>query len=269
VHGSLDVRDTHVMLNDSVQAARPASGSAVWGPVTLYPDRTVIDAADIRGRVQQSSSLPLYVERSKITASDQVTNAVYQVDTRNAGGGAMTYVSDSTIWGGRGKAAAFGGWVSFERCDISGGEDCIDLQTQTHLKDCYVHDLERLEGSHNDLFQSGGAVEASVVHCTLLAARRMPEGQGVEFSDGWFDPFNAVLMIGNYGGEVRNVLFEDCLLDGGNYTINDNWSTTNPVDNLVVRRCRFGRHFRYGPRQLEGPAWTWENNLWDDTGEAV
>ena len=261
------------MLNDAVQASRPASGSTVWGPVTLYPDRTVIDAADIQGRFQQSSALPVYIDRSKITASDQVTNAIYPVDTRGAGavdgGKAMTYLTNCTIHAGLGAAAAAGGWVSFERCDISGGEDCIDLQTQTHLKGCYVHDLERIEGSHNDIFQSGGAVGASVVHCTLLAARRMPDGQGVQFPDGWFDPFNAVLMMGNYGGQVRDVLFEDCLMDGGNYTINDNWSTTHPVENLVVKGCRFGRHFRYGPKDLEGPAWTWENNVWDDTGEAV
>jgi hypothetical protein len=273
VHGSLEIRDADVTLDDAVLATRPSSGSTVWGPVTLYPDRTVIDAADIQGRLRQTSALPVHVDRSRITASNQVTIAIYPVDTRDAGavdgGKAMTHLTNCTIHAGLGDAAAAGGWVTFERCDISGGEDTIQLGFATRIVDSYLHDLERRPGSHNDIFQMGGGFAVHILHCTLLAARRMPEGQGVEFPDGWFDPFNAVLMMGNYAGEVRDVLFEDCLLDGGNYTINDNWSTTNPVDNLVVRRCRFGRHFRYGPMQLEGSAWTWESNVWDDTGEAV
>jgi hypothetical protein len=245
----------------------------VWGPVTLHPDRTVIDGADIRGRLQQSSALPVHVDRAKVTAPDQLTNAIYPVDTRDAGavdgGKAMTYLTNCTIHAGLGDAAAAGGWVSFDRCDISGGEDTIQLGYATYIVDSYLHDLERREGSHNDIFQMGGGIGAVVRHCTLLAARRKPDGQGVEFPDGWYDPMNAVLMIGNFAGAVGDVVIEDSLLDGGNYTINDNWSTTHPVNNLVVRRCRFGQHFRYGPRDLEGPAWTWENNVWDDTGESM
>lgn len=159
--------------------------------------------------------------------------------------------------------------MEFLRCDISGGEDAIDIQTETHLRDCYVHDLERREGSHNDVLQCGAAVNASVIHCTLLAARKVPAGEGLEFPDGWYDPMNAVLMIGDYGGEVRDVRVEDCLVDGGNYTFNDNWRGDHPVRNIVVRNNRFGRHFRYGPRAIEGKAWVWENNVWDQTGESV
>lgn len=273
VQGTLDVRNADIRLDDAVLASRPASGSNVWGPVTLSPDRTVIDAADIRGRLRQSSALPVYVDRSRITAPDHVTSAIYPVDTRDAGvvdgGKATTYLTECTIHAGRGDAASAGGWVSFERCDISGGEDMIQLGHSTRIVDSYLHDLERREGSHNDVFQMGGGIGAVVRHCTLLAARRVPDGQGVEFPDGWYDPMNAVLMIGNFAGAVGDVVIEDSLLDGGNYTINDNWSTTHPVDNLVVRGCRFGQHFRYGPRDVQGPAWTWENNVWDDTGEAV
>jgi len=269
MEGTLDVRDDHIRLNDDVVAKRPASGSTEWGPVTLYPEGTDIEAAEIVGRLRQTSSYPIYVARSKITATPEPTNAFYQIDTRSGKGGAKVYLADCTIWGGLGKAAAFGGWMEFLRCDISGGEDAVDLQTETHLRDCYVHDLERRDGSHNDVFQSGGAVNASIIHSTLLSARRVPDGQGVEFPDGWYDPMNAVLMIGDFGGEVRDVTVEDCLVDGGNYTFNDNWRGINPVKNIIVRRNRFGRHFRFGPRSLKGPAWIWEDNVWDDTGETV
>ena len=239
----------------------------------MHPDRTVIDDADIRGRLQQSSALPVHVDSSRVTAPDQLTNAIYPVDTRGAGdvdgGKAMTYLTNCTIHAGLGDAAAAGGWVSFDRCDISGGEDTIHLGYATYIVDSYLHDLERREGSHNDILQIGGGVGVVVSHCTLLAARRLPDGQGLEFGDGGYDPFNAVLMATNTAGPVSDVVIEDSLVDGGNYTINDNWQTAYPVENLIVRGCRFGRHFRYGPKDLEGPAWTWENNVWDDTGESV
>lgn len=270
LEGTLEVWDAEIMMNGEVVASRPGSGSVEWGPVTLHPGRTDIDGAEIVGRLQQRSTLPVFVSNSSFSATAEVTDAFYQVHTAGAPTPrAKVYLADCTIWAGHGKAAAFGGWMEFLRCDISGGEDAIDLQTEIHLRDCYIHDLERREGSHNDVLQSGGAVNASVVHCTLLAAMKATPNEGMEFPDGWYDPMNAVLMIGNYGGEVRNVTVEDCLVDGGNYTINDNWYGDHPVRNIVVRRNRFGRHFRYGPKSLHGSAWVWEENVWDDTGESV
>lgn len=268
--GTIDVRDEHLRFGDEVVATRPESGSVDWGPVTLYPDRTEMRRADLVGRLKQTSTLPIVVSGSKISATNEPTRGFYQVHTAGAPEPrAMVSLSDCTIWGGLGNAAAFGGWMEFVRCDISGGEDAIDMQSETHLRDCYIHDLERRPDSHNDVIQCGGAVNASIIHCTLLAARRVPDGQGLEFPDGWYDPMNAVLMIGDYGGEIRNVVVDDCLVDGGNYTFNDNWSNQYPVNNIVVRRNRFGRHFRFGPRSLEGDVWVWENNVWDDTGEPV
>lgn len=270
MEGTIDVRNEHVRFGDEVVANRPDSGSEAWGPVTLYPDRTEIRRVDLVGRVRQRSTLPIDVRESKISATNEVTSAFYQVHTAGAPEPrAKIFFTDCTIWGGFGKAAAFGGYMDFLRCDISGGEDAIDVQSETHLRDCYVHDLERRPDSHNDVLQCGGAVNVSVAHCTLLSARRVREGEGLEFPDGWYDPMNAVLMIGDYGGAIKDVVVEDCLVDGGNYTFNDNWRGNHPVDNIVVRGNRFGRHFRFGPRSLKGDVWVWENNVWDDTGEPV
>lgn len=265
------VLDTTLRINGVTVANRPSSGVVTHGPVKLYPDRSVVSLADVSIRIQQSSKWPLYVEKSRVTAQDGVTSALYPIDTRDTRESALTLVTDTTLIGKQSTAAVAGNFVTLERCDIAGGEDNVFLQSGVHLRDCFVHDLERITGSHNDSFQSGGANDASVVHCTILCARRLPDGQGVEFSDGWYDPFNAVLMIGNYAGAINGVLFEKNLVDGGNYSFNENWTvafTTRPVTDLVVRNNRFGRHFRYGPKAISG-LWTWEGNVWDDTGAPV
>jgi hypothetical protein len=201
------------------------------------------------------------------------------VDTRGKLNWTSTLVTltDCTVEGKLNRVAIGGGLVTALKCDIAGGEDNLILGSATNLRDCYIHDLERKPGSHNDSFEHITGSGSSAVHCTILAARPSAPGVGVEFFDGWYDPMNAVLMIGNSNGPVQDITVEDCLVDGGNYTFNNNWqSATNLVENITVRGCRFGRHFRFGPRSTQDapsdpnpPTWIWEANIWDDTGEPV
>ncbi|MDP3971904.1 MAG: hypothetical protein Q8P61_03215 [Candidatus Nanopelagicales bacterium] len=265
----LRVLDTSLRENGVTVANRPTSGSLVRGPVTLYPDRTLIDRA-ATARIQQSSKWPLHITRSRVRRPDGVvTSAVYPIDTRDTRENAMTFVYDCEIYGGMNDSAICQSFIDVRRCDISGGEDHIRFGHQVIYRDNYLHDPERFEGGHVDSFQSGGASNAEVVHNTILCATRVPDGQGVEFGDGWWDPYNAVLMIGNNAGPISGVLFEDNLVDGGNFTFNANWSTSHPHTGLVIRKNRFGRHFRYGPRSGDLGAEVWEGNVWDDTNEPV
>ena len=87
---------------------------------------------------------------------------------------------------------------------------------------------------------------------------------------------NAIVMVGDYGGQIRDLTFENNLCDGGNWMFNDNWRGDHLVENIIVRNNRIGRHFRYGVKSLKDaptdpnpPTWIWESNIWDDTGELI
>lgn len=274
--GSLRVLNSGIEEDGILRASRPSSGSTTWGPVTLFPANTVINQALINGRLRHSSGHPLTVNRSRLVASTGVTT-LRLVDTTGVINNATTTLNDCTLDAKSYIAGNLGHWITFNRCDIQGGEDAIHLQWGVNLYDCYVHDLVRLPGSHNDIFQTGGGHDSGAHHCTLLCAKETAPGApgAMQFPDGrWFDPFNAVFMAGNNAGFVGTIIIEDSLCDGGNYMFNDNWyHATNEVQSIIVRNNRIGRHFRYGPKSLSNaptdqnpPTWTWTNNVFDDTG---
>jgi hypothetical protein len=273
--GQLAVHDNDLRQDNLIVATRPNTGSTAWGPVTLYADRTEINLMNLKGRLRNRSVYNLDVTNSMLETWDGWKTG-HTVDTRSQGSAARTTLTDCTLNALEARGNSYGHGVNFLRCDISGGEDSMELWWNMTLTDCYVHDLTRLVGSHNDIFQSGGTGNSRVGHCTLLAAQRVPDGQGLEFSDGWYDPMNAVLMIGDNAGAVTGLVIEDSLCDGGNYMFNDNWQGKYLVENIIIRNNRIGRHFRYGVRSIKNastdpspPTWVWEGNVWDDTGESI
>lgn len=275
--GRLEVNDANIEVDNVIVATRPGAGSTTWGPVTLYPDRTVIDHADLEGRIKINTSIgdtEFYDSRLRAWADWETGHLI---DTRDQDLSVRTKVFDCTLDARLARANAWGHGNEFYRCNVQGGEDSFGMWWNWIVEDCYVHDMSRRPGSHNDIFQVGGAGNSVVRHSTLICARKVAEdgSRGIMFEDGRYDPMNAVLMIGNYGGHVDGVTIEDCLVDGGNYTFNDNWRDNgNTVRNVIVRNNRFGRHFRFGPRSLQSHPdgsfpWIWEDNVWDDTGESV
>jgi hypothetical protein len=276
--GTLLVNDANVTDNGVIRVTRPSTGTAVWGPVTLTPDRTVIYRADVTGRVRQQSSHYLDIDQSRIV-DDQHDAGVATVDS----GGKKNWnttrvtVTDCQLYGGSREHVFYQGLITVRRCDISGGKDNVRLGSFDIYSDCYLHDPVRVTGSHNDSFQAIWTSDNLIEHCTIVCAVPTAAGVGVEFPDGWYDPMNAVGMIGNENGPTSNIIFNDCLVDGGNYTFNSNWNNqVNRAENITVSSCRFGRHFRYGPKATPDantdpnpPTWIWTGNVWDDTGAPV
>ncbi|MGH3878061.1 MAG: hypothetical protein ACRDSK_13610 [Actinophytocola sp.] len=255
----MTITDTAVKENGVTRVTRPMSGSAVWGPVTLYPDRTVVDRADVvKGRLQRKTNYPVFCDRSRIHGHPDGVNAYYTIDgTTNTG---MITLTDCEIDGQRGNVAVAWSYYRLVNCDVRGGLDAVRLGQETHLADCHVHDLTRVEGSHNDILQLVNGSNSSVTHSTLRAYRAATD-----------DPMNAVFQLGNLTGAVANVLIDDNLCDGGNYTFNANYSSGYAVTNLRVTNNRIGRNYRYGPAASITPhaGVTWAGNVYDDTLQAV
>ncbi|MGB3955481.1 MAG: hypothetical protein WBL05_09425, partial [Brooklawnia sp.] len=81
------------------------------------------------------------------------------------------------------------------------------------------------------------------------------------------DPMNAALQIGSLVGDdpISNLLVEDNLMNGGNFTING--GGRGEVDSAVYRGNRFGLDFVYGVAgNLENSIWD-DTNVFDDSGE--
>lgn len=257
--GNLDVRPGDIRQNGVVVATRPASGSTIWGPVTLYPDRTDITRMNMNGMVTHTSSLAVNVVDSVLTRPAGVTSGRVWQNLGMGWDGPRVTFTDCTFNARSCLANVGGHHMTFIRCDIQGGEDLVDVSHQITFDFCYLHDPVRVTpDAHMDAFQMGSGSAMLVKRCTIKCTNGADLG-------------NAVLMIGNYAGDVWDVTFDDCLCDGGNYTFNANWSGVGAVNGpFTVRNCRVGRHFRYGYVAGDFAAEaTWENNVDDDTGAPV
>jgi hypothetical protein len=174
------------------------------------------------------------------------------------------------------------GNCDFFFCNISGGNDVVDTGVSAAFYDSYIHGCQRQTGSHDDAFQSlSGSLIVS--HCTVTT-----------FFDytNTTDDFNSVFQLGEQSGAIGTILFDTCLLDGGHYAFNANWSSTTPnVDtshpvgngfrgpnnftSTTVRNCRIGNigSFRnLGYKINSTPpsgSFNWTGNVADVTGLAI
>lgn len=233
-----------------VPAGRSLRGS---GSVTVTTDGTVLDGLAIDGCVDVKAD-NVVIRNSRIVC-DRSTFAVRTWDgTRNL------VVEDSEIDGaGRVSSAVCCGNYTLRRVEIRNVEDGPRLADRTRVYDSWIHHLTRLPDSHNDALQTTGATDVVVRHNTLEA-----------YNTDTGDPMNAAIMLGSTTGPVvRDMVVEDNLFTGGNYTIN--FRPDINCDNVVFRRNTFVDNARYGPVAGHGAAGvTWaDSNVWKHNRKPV
>jgi hypothetical protein len=145
-----------------------------------------------------------------------------------------------------------GSFFTARRLDISYMEDGVSGR-EFVVEDCYIHDLVRFGGAHNDGISSGSGKNYVVRHNSIVLG----------------DQTGAVMM-GTNKGTIDTVLIENNFLNGGSYTIYSRDNGHGPPTNVTVRGNAFGRDYNHGilSKEPDGKV-TWENNTWADTGEYI
>lgn len=213
------------------------------GPVTVKKAGAVISNLDIKGSIKVYAP-NVTIKNVRVDNTGPDGNKVAAIRLFD---GASVTIEDSEI--DAGDAALAIGYRDFtlRRVEIKGGSDSLRTDGNVGVYDSYIHSLNRQPGSHSDIMQSLSGDGITVRHNTLMAFKPEPGSCGVEG-----DPMNAVYQIGNLNGDLSNVLIEDNLVNGGNYTFNANWAkvTTGEfkVSNIRIQNNLFGRDFRYGPQ---------------------
>lgn len=230
------------------------------GGITVSPKgantTTVIENMDIKGSVSVKKG-HVIIRNTRIDNSGENGNKVAAIRLY---AGTSAVIEDSTIDGGNASVAIGYGNYTLTRVNLKGGSDALRADGNVTVTDSYIHDLNRQPESHNDVIQTLSGKNITITHNTLKA-----------FTQG--DPMNAVYQFGNFNGDVDNVLFENNLVNGGNYTFNANWKSVDAgnwsVSNVRIVNNKFGRDFRYGPAAHIDHGMVFEGNNYVDNNSAV
>lgn len=136
------------------------------------------------------------------------------------------------------------------RVFVTGSADGFKANSNVLIEDCYVHLLGIGPDTHNDGVQSTGGSDVTLRHNTF----KLGDQTGV----------NAVVQLGNEGGNNSNWLIENNLMDGGGWSINANTDDASKSPNCQIINNRFTRRAGYGPGGAAGATWT--GNIYDDDG---
>lgn len=210
------------------------------GEFVIDKPGTVIDGKDIPCSVRVVAD-GVRITRSKVTATGGW--GVYLVD--RFGGLSL---QDVEIVGSA--ACEYGvGFqrVSSLRIDVSGCSDGVKMENGASLVDSWIHDLSRGADDHNDGIQITGGSNITIRHNRI----ENPRSQ------------TSAILVGGEFGAPSNILIENNLLDGGNYTVYLDPHGTN----RVIRGNVFTRSHVYGPARVEGQV-DWSGNTYED-GKAV
>jgi hypothetical protein len=155
---------------------------------------------------------------------------------------------------------AFSGFTIY-RSNLHDCIDGIDLSSNVVIEGCFIHDLARGDGTHNDALQLRGGNHDLIKDNTLQAYRA---------STGDF--MNAAIQTGSLNKNLSDVVVDHNYMDGGNYTVNAGGTGGDGylISGYVFKNNVFGRHFRYGTVQSVGPETTFdESNVWLDNKQPV
>lgn len=227
--------------------------------ISITTDGTIIDAMDIAGTINIAAN-NVIIKRSHVV---NTTNSIGAIIIKSGTG---TIIEDSSIDGGPAHVAIGYGQFTLSRCNVIGGNDSIRAGDNTFVYDSFIHDLQRGTATHDDIVQNINGNNVIFQHNTLLAYQGVP--------GGWpnlGDPMNAILQIGNQTGDIIGLLFNNNLIDGGNYSFNANWTAydagTYTASNIQITNNRIGRDFRYGTNaHMRSDIVNYSGNIWDDTG---
>jgi hypothetical protein len=169
------------------------------------------------------------------------------------------------------------------RVDASGSQDVINItRSDVSIDASYFHDPNRTASSHDDICQifSGSL---TWTNSTGIAYTGGTYNEWVTSGGSVGMPMNSCLQVGQLSGDITFITVDNCIFDGGNDTINGNFTsdgTHNLTGPCVVKNTRFGPDCRYGPvagynaTTLKGfkghPNVTWgPNNVHDVDGTAI
>jgi hypothetical protein len=219
----------------------------VSGDRTISRDGAVLKDVEIRGSLSITAD-DVVVRNVKVVSDDFWPVRVTGQDVR---------LVRSTFVGGPGSQASLSGTFVGRRLNLHGAGDGVKMSSNSSLTDSYIHDLAEFEGAHNDGIEATDAVNARIVHNTILVST----GQ------------TSAIMLSEYGSTPdSNVLVKGNLLGGGGFSLYGGAPDTARghvvVDNLFTTRF-FPRSGYYGPVAYWSPEGnTWENNRWADGDRA-
>ncbi|MGH7196746.1 MAG: hypothetical protein ACREGJ_03190 [Candidatus Saccharimonadales bacterium] len=231
------------------------------GGLTLKTPGQVISNLDVLGDVAVYAA-NVTIKNSRITNNGNTVAAIRLYD------GASVTIEDSEVDGKTAKVAIGYGNFTLRRVNMRGGVDAVRADGNVTIVDSYIHDLERIPDSHNDILQTIQGSNITVKHNTLFAFKDTP---GSWPSSG--DPMNAIYQFGNFIGNSSNILVENNLVNGGNYSFNANWLNVDAgkssVSGIRIINNKFGRDFRYGPAASMSHGIQFTGNVYVDTGKSL
>jgi len=231
------------------------------GSITKTTDGQVIANLAIHGHITITSA-NVTIENVSIVGDSSLA----AIDTHMAKGPVIidhvtiTYpagvfpVSAGAIWSG--------GVLTVTNSNISGSPDGIDATGSAVLiRDNYIHDLQYNAGtvSHDDTIQTLGG-NITVQHNTL---------------DATAPASNSCLQIGNLGGNLTQLTFNNNLCNGGGYSINANSASvlagTVTAGTMSFAGNRFGTGYKWGIKaHLSSPfVVNWSGNVSDADGSII
>ena len=252
----LDQPDPAVALG----VARAAATTGVPDGVVLTPMtgeirvRTpgqVVDGIDLTGCLIIEAS-NVVVRNSRVSCRNPTKPSAVHVMPGNWN----LLVEDSEIDGLDGADIGIG-WNNYtlRRVEIRNVADGAKAGSNVTIEDSWIHDIIRKGDLHPDAIQSTGGRDI-VIRRNYLDPVPM----------GATDVRNSAIQLGSENGDgLSNVLIENNILIGGNYTVNVRGDTV--VQNVVFRGNVFNAPRRYGPIQAP-PSVVFENNIDLVTGGA-
>ncbi len=220
------------------------------GPITVTEDGAVIENVHIEG--------PLVIRANDVTVRNFIVDGKgsrYGVQCNFGNHGIL--LQDGEVYNVS-SSCVFGEGFTAQRLNVhESGGDGFKTSSGSVVEYCWVHHLGTAEGAHADANQSR-------------------DGIGMVFRGNFFDipidigePYksNACLIIQTGLGPIDDVLIENNWLSGGNFTlyITDKGRGHGPPTNVRIINNRFGRQYRYGVLDRDGPVHL-KGNRWDDTG---
>ena len=235
--------------NTGVPAGTTLKASS--GTLTLSTDGQVVSGLDITGRVLITAS-NVTLQRSRITGttynivevSDSAKNVTIQDVAINGMG--MSGVNGST---------GIYGTATVLRSNIYGVENGLIANTDSVVRDNYIHGLAAPGDAHYDGIQMDGARNNIKITHNHIDMHELTS--------------TSTVMIDNYFGAISNIAVDNNLLVGGGYTVySDNRFNSSLISGISFTNNRIGGgHWGYG--SIDGPNPVWTGNVDATSGIAI
>ena len=217
---------------------------------TISTDGTVLENVRIKGTVT--------------IAAHDVTIRNFMLDANGAPYGIRADQNKTGLLLDRGtlvsatNAAVYGSNYHARRLNIyNQAGDALKADSDCTIEWCYMHNLGMQAGKHADGLQMSLGTSVAMRYCNI----DMPIDQ-IGFLS------NACAIIQAASGPVDDILLKGNWFNGGNYTLFFRDKGHGAPTNVRLISNRFGRNYRYGLLNTDGPVYQ-SGNVWDDTGEAI